>query len=312
MCDDFNLKEFGEAIESIVSEDLGCLYDVRVLNMIKNNGLSLCGLSIRCGESNIAPIIYLNDYYIAYIEGREFNDIIYEIIEVYMKSNKNIPSIKKDFNWESLKDNIIIKLINYDMNKQMLDELPYKIVFSNLSIIFQVLVGSDKDGIHTFKVTNELIKRFEVNVDELYSLALYNTKKWFPATLRNMNEVIANIIQSEMGDSADFEEIWDTLSLEKSNSSMYVLSNTIGINGSVALLYPDIIKEFAETMNTDLYILPSSTHEVIIVLEYGKNYNIKALKEMVSNVNNEQVPLEDVLSNSVYQYKRSIGEIIML
>lgn len=95
MCDDFNLKEFGEAIEAIVSEDLGCLYDVRVLNMIKNNGLSLCGLSIRCGESNIAPIIYLNDYYIAYKEGREFNDIVYDILEVYMKSNKNIPSIKK-------------------------------------------------------------------------------------------------------------------------------------------------------------------------------------------------------------------------
>lgn len=312
MCDDLNLKEFGEAIETIISEDLGCLYKVRVVNVIKNNGLSLWGLCIRCGESNIAPTIYLNDYYMAYEEGREFNDIIYDILEVYKKSNKNMPSIKKDFDWESIKGNIIIKLINYDMNKQMLNEVPHKNIFSDLAVTFHILVGSEKDGIQTIKVTNEFIKGFSVTLDELYSLALNNTKNWFPAILRNMNEVIANMMKSEMGEDADFEDFYDTLLSEKSNNAMYVLSNTTGINGAVALLYSDIIKEFADTMNTDLYILPSSIHEVIIVLEYGIDYSIKALKEMVASVNEEQVPLDDILSNNVYQYKRSIGEIIML
>ena len=46
---------------------------------------------------------------------------------------------------------------------------------------------------------------------------------------------------------------------------MYVLSNHTKLNGSACILYQDLLKNFAEHLRSDLYILPSSIHEVLII-----------------------------------------------
>lgn len=46
---------------------------------------------------------------------------------------------------------------------------------------------------------------------------------------------------------------------------MYVISNNKGINGAVSMLYEDGLHELAEKLGSDLYIMPSSIHEVIAV-----------------------------------------------
>ena len=75
------------------------------------------------------------------------------------------------------------------------------------------------------------------------------------------------------------------------------------------MLYPDIIKEIADTMEADIYILPSSLHEVILVLDYGLNYNENKLKEMVHDINRTIVNEDEVLSDSVYKYCRDTKKI---
>ena len=90
---------------------------------------------------------------------------------------------------------------------------------------------------------------------------------------------------------------------------MFILSNSIGIYGATTMLYPDIIKEIADTMEADIYILPSSLHEVILVLDYGLNYNENKLKEMVHDINRTIVNEDEVLSDSVYKYCRDTKKI---
>jgi hypothetical protein len=51
----------------------------------------------------------------------------------------------------------------------------------------------------------------------------------------------------------------------------------------------------------NLYILPSSIHECILIPDNGK-MNKAALKEMVKGVNDSQVSADEVLSNEVYYY----------
>ena len=69
------------------------------------------------------------------------------------------------------------------------------------------------------------------------------------------------------------------------------------------MLYDDVVKDFAEDLESDLIILPSSVHEILI-LKYDTDVNLDGFKNMVRCVNSEDVEAEDVLSDNVYIYSR--------
>lgn len=90
---------------------------------------------------------------------------------------------------------------------------------------------------------------------------------------------------------------------------MWIISNDRGINGAGSMLYEDILHKLAMNLETDLYILPSSVHECIAVsTSVGDPYE---LAEMVSEINMEQVALEDRLSNQVYRYDKDARRLML-
>ena len=309
MIERLDFSEFSNAVDTIISEKLGCLYDVRLMKVIKNNGLCLQGLCIRSSNHYIAPTIYLNDYFEDYVNGRDVTDIVLDILQVYQNSNIDMPSIDNDFSWEHIQKNVILRLINYDMNKELLQGVPHKIKFEDLAITFHVLTGSTKDGVQSYRISNEIFNSFGIDLDVLYESALHNTMSYFPTSLRNMSEVIVSMMTSEGLDSEEYAELFDTTAPEEGRGIMYVLTNSIGVYGATAMLYSDIIKEFADTLETDIYILPSSLHEVILLLDYGRGCSGGELKNMVSDVNKQVLDIDDILSDSVYKYCRSSNKI---
>ena len=58
-----------------------------------------------------------------------------------------------------------------------------------------------------------------------------------------------------------------------------------------------------------MYILPSSTHETILVsVEMG---DAQSLAEMVNEINMSQVELKDRLSNNVYHYDKDLRKVTL-
>ena len=110
---------------------------------------------------------------------------------------------------------------------------------------------------------------------------------------------------------------------------MYVLSNRTKLNGSACILYQDLLKNFAERLRSDLYILPSSIHEVLIIPVNSftspadpllssanspadtRQQSYRELSEMVQEVNATQLSTEDILSDHVYYYSRESSRITM-
>ena len=77
------------------------------------------------------------------------------------------------------------------------------------------------------------------------------------------------------------------------------------------MLYPEFIKNFASEIQADLYIFPSSVHEIIIVP--AKNGHDRAeLLRMVCEINASQVSPEEVLADTVYFYQRSLDVLEMI
>ena len=92
---------------------------------------------------------------------------------------------------------------------------------------------------------------------------------------------------------------------------LYVLSNKNGIEGSACMLYPNLIRDFSDKMESSLYIIPSSIHECLL-LPTEQDDQSEELRSMIKEINNTQVQQEEILSYSLYYYDRKDGKIIKL
>ena len=77
------------------------------------------------------------------------------------------------------------------------------------------------------------------------------------------------------------------------------------------MLYEDTIKDFADKIGSDLIILPSSIHEVLILAD-NHTHEYEMFRDMVRHVNAEDVPKEDILSDELYLYRRGESSQIIL
>ena len=68
------------------------------------------------------------------------------------------------------------------------------------------------------------------------------------------------------------------------------------------MLYSGKMKELADTMHSDLVILPSSLHEVLLLPDDAGMHG--RFREMVREVNRSAVDPEEVLSDNIYRYSR--------
>ena len=98
------------------------------------------------------------------------------------------------------------------------------------------------------------------------------------------------------------ENIVEFPTIQDETYPMYVLSNTAKIQGAVALLYPEVLDDFYQACGREFYIIPSSIHEVILVVDQYKK-DLDTLNQMVCEVNETQVEAEEVLANHIYAYE---------
>ncbi|WP_278320793.1 DUF5688 family protein [Lacrimispora sphenoides] len=118
--------------------------------------------------------------------------------------------------------------------------------------------------------------------------------------LRSINdsEIKGHLEEMKMGEMVD-----DLLDFDSQKPPLYVLSNKKQINGAGCILYDGCLKDFADSQNSDVVILPSSLHETILVPDDG-NLDYGELQKTVGQINESEVPKEDVLSNRIYRYSR--------
>ena len=119
-------------------------YEIRLNDVQKNNGVVLTAILIMENDSNVTPSIYLNQYY-QYYENMEMDmdEILDSILDIYKKNKTNRNVDMRFFtDYEKVKSRIIFKLINYDMNKELLSDTPH-IKYLDMAIVFQCLVSSE-------------------------------------------------------------------------------------------------------------------------------------------------------------------------
>lgn len=89
---------------------------------------------------------------------------------------------------------------------------------------------------------------------------------------------------------------------------LYALLNKKGFFGATGILDKKILASFAWEMDKDLYILPSSIHEVLLYPDLGQT-DMEELDQIVREVNVTQVSISERLADHVYYYDRLLDEI---
>ncbi|WP_455717791.1 DUF5688 family protein [Anaerosporobacter sp.] len=274
--------------------------EIRSNKVRKNNGMELDSLVIHETDNIVVPSIYLNYYYSKYQHGLSVENIIMEICSKYKEFKENSKYMKnenyinhfKDFTTAS--EHIVFKLVNFEKNKRLLEDVPFT-RFLDLAIVYAFLVKEEDNSVATILIRNEHLQMWNITANELHEYAMLKTPKLMPVRLKSMEEVLRELF-GQSNENMEGER--------NSDSNMYILSNGKGIHGASTILYPGVLGNFAHRNNDDieqLYILPSSIHEVIL-LPCNQMLNITQLQQMVEEINKTQVPQDEILSDSIYVY----------
>ena len=298
-------KFYMDLIEE-VRANLGTEYVVEVQQVTKNNGVVKQGMVIGLKESKIRPTIYLENYYGDYCHGLCLKEIAQAILTLYTKEESADNVIQTDFNLSKMMDKIVFRVVNHERNKELFKECPHERCLGDLAMVFYCIVDTKDSSVGSFRITHDHLKHFGLSIEELKELAFENTRRMFPAQIRNMEDIFVEAIIEGEGD-----EVSDLKQLEMDdNGYMYVITNKQKMFGAGCVLYPDVLQSFSKRVNADIVILPSSIHELIFV-PYKESMDIKELRAMVKEINRTQVLEEERLSDSVYLYERTSGKIVI-
>ncbi|MDE7416915.1 MAG: hypothetical protein K2N44_11585 [Lachnospiraceae bacterium] len=300
---------FTTFVRDEVEKRTGDSYRVRLNDVRKNNGVVLRGLTVMQDDSNISPTIYLNNYYEEYTNGRvTLINVVNDVMDTYNRNKVNQSIDMRSFlNYESVKQSIVYKLVNTEKNRVLLEDIPH-IEFLDLSIVFQCLVSQEDLGTASILIHNVHLKLWDISVEELYQAAKENTQLLQEYEIKNMTDVLYEIMKTEDGEESDDDDYISKLS---DSIPMYVLSNKSRVEGAACMLYPNLIQDFADAIDSSFYIIPSSIHELLL-LPAEHDEESREIKSMIREINDTQVSAEEILSYSLYFYDREEGKIIRL
>ena len=220
------------------------------------------------------PTIYLEDYYKKFQSGEIFSSIlkqIADIITMYTTQQETKPEFFKPN-----EEKIVFQLNNREKNKELLETLPHREIL-DLALIYRLIRIQPNGEIISCAVTYDLLKELKLNEEELYDYAKKRTEELLrPETVAVM-------------------------------PPLYTLTNKKLVWGAASVMFPEILKELADTLKKDFYLLPSSLDEMMVIPT--DHLPAEQVHDILLQANKEAVTEEEWLSDRVYIYSKDSNEI---
>lgn len=304
---------------------------VKILAVKKNNGTIKYGAVFTAQGKESGPAVYLEPYYGLYREGGSIEAAASAVYRQYRECDFPLDKWGSQIlDGEWAKGRVTYHLINMEKNREALKGMPYREVCPGLAAVYALALEIQGMGAW-MRIQNQHSRRWGLTEQELWGLAEHNTPRLFPAKLSGLQETITGLLEevqwgkeegsavypdrkrgrdagSQLCNKEEKESHLDGQINLKPGEMQYILTNTERVYGAAVILYPGVLEYVSGQLGGDLFIIPSSIHETLILKDDGI---IKAqeLEEILREVNREKVAPEDVLSDSLYGYSRSDGNV---
>ena len=189
-----NYEMFKEIVKENIKDYMSPEYrdaTAEVVSVNKVNGVRDV-LAIRKPDEQIAPNLYLDDFYEAYQQCDNLEMTLKFMAEEYGRIADR--SVKKlDIDLSQMKDRVVMMLVNTEQNKEMLADLPHR-EFQDLSVIYRYVVSQGEQGMASFKVTNSIMDQIGMTPEGLFQYAAENTKRMFPPKIGRIEDVMFDML----------------------------------------------------------------------------------------------------------------------
>ena len=296
------LKDIAQRVQERVSGE--CTVEVKSVR--KNNGIMLECMIIRRPQDTVSANIYLNQIYEKYLDGMTMEQAVEEILCAWHSA---MPAIQIDadqlINADIIRNQVVYRLINYEKNAALLETVPHKDLL-DLALVYYVLVHNEEMGDGAVMVQDHFLEYYGLTLEEVDEAACRNTPILLPADFIRIADLLREF--GEKSGAYTYSEI--SLEEEAVQTPLYVLTNKLRMFGAYYMTDRTVLRKIADQMDADLYLLPSSVHECMVV-----NADIwedpQGLASMVREINQTQVSEDEYLADSVYLFSRA-GDSLMI
>ena len=306
-----NYEEFKDEVKESIKGFLPPEYenaDVRISQVIKNNGMELDALQIRKEGETITPSIYLNDIYKNYEKSGDFDSLMQQIAEIRVSADREtLPVSLVDItSFDKIKDRIDCRLLNMEKNEEYLKDRPFTQV-EDLAVVYSIDLGKrGADEKMSTVITDNLLGQWGISTEDLHTVAMENLEHADSKFMSMRDTIVALMFPDMEPDDPALDMMLPPMDPDK---VMYVLTSDDKMYGAKLLLDTAKMDEIAEKLEGDFIVLPSSIHESII-LPNAAGISRDELEEIVQSVNSTVLDPKDFLSDNVYCYDAKEHELL--
>lgn len=264
------------------------------------------GLTVRKDGQAIAPAINLNNLYDFYQThpyismSTMFQEVAGVITDATVPVDPvNVYDILK---YENVKDKLFIRVSSAEKNKEMLSDVPHQMK-EDLAITYHIVIAKDRDGLSTMLVTNDLMEKYGVTPEQLHEDAMKSCSKVMKPQIYSMGSKLSEMVEkiSMMLSPQEKEAMRQMVEDMPFKDTFIIMTNDQSVDGAGVIFYPEVMENMGYMLDSNFFILPSSVHETLILIDDG-DFDVEGLKEMVTEINATQVLPQDRLTDEVYHY----------
>lgn len=265
----------------------------RLQRCLKNNDDEQdCLIFVSSDSSNtgLNPAVALQPYFEQYKQGKDIPALISDILRLltHIKTAPGIP-LEQFTDFEQIKKHLCLKLVSRRSNEQLLHDTPFIGYYDLALVCIYFHADQETDTTSNILIKNQHLALWNITKAALFKYSGHNSPHLMHPCIHPMNEVLQKLTDLH-NDCLPF-------------NNMYVLTNEYRYFGAVCMTFPDVLAQFAEKIQSDLILIPSSVHEIIILPAHG---NVpENLNEIIISINNERVLPSERLSDHYYFYDRS-------
>ena len=257
------------------------------------------GLTVKKEDQPVAPSINLNQLFRDYQGHGDLDRVFGQISEIVELRAEGL-DLDIFESYENAKEHLFIRVSNAETNRDLLEDVPHE-TLGDLAVTYHLMVERNDEGFGSTMITNELLDKYGIPGDQLKADALENSAKILSPSIESMNNVMARMmgLPNLAPESVPFEQAVEDFNF--SSEGMFVLTNTNAVNGAAVMFYPEVLEQLGDHAGVDLFIIPSSVHETIILPDDGVMQR-SDLESMIRDINANEVAPKDRLSDSLYHY----------
>ena len=195
----------------------------------------------------------------------------------------------------AISEKIVFRLVNTKMNESVLKERPHR-KFLDLSSIYFLQIENGRDNFESLAITDQLIKMWNIEESELWELALKNMLELFPPQFTTLESILMT-------------KLYGSKKVDEEEDGLLYLSNTSNFYGASCIFYPKVLENIRRKIQNDYYIIPSSVHEVLILL--ADSIGKEELNQMIQEVNATVVESREIFGGYPWFHKKSSFETNM-